>query len=334
MPRNEQQLQELKTQIVRFRKVEKERIIKRQEWGVITLEDARSDIERIYSIIDYLSVLPIEPLPVDAINPISASIKGINDLLEQIDKFSIDSSGNPSQQKNSFITNIQSQADSLYKNASQWIPFLAYQKGDVAENIEALTSAVKKAETISDQAATHIQSKEREIEDIIAKAREAAASAGAAIFTSDFRNESVRLKDNAVAWLWVTGILSILTVLAAGAFWYFSKAGLDAGLIWQQVSTKVVLLGVLVTATVWCGKIYRALMHQAAIYQHRALSIQTLQAFVAAVKEPEIKDTVVLEAARAIFGTASTGYIDAAKDQSDGTVKILEIAKNIMPKNS
>jgi len=71
-------------------------------------------------------------------------------------------------------------------------------------------------------------------------------------------------------------------------------------------------------------------MHQSAINKHRALSIQTLQAFVAAAADPTIKDAVVLEAARSVFGNTSTGYIDDNKS-SDGDIKIFEVAKNILP---
>lgn len=333
MAKNTQQLEELKKQIDQFFSFDKEKLIARPEWGTITLEEVRSDFDRIYSIVNYLKVLPLDLLTVNAINSIRNEIQSINNIFDSINKFSIESGTPPAQQKSQFITQVQNQADALYANTSPWIPFLAYQKGDVSRNIEALTSSVKEAQTLVDSAKTHIDQKGKEIDDIIIKAREASASAGAAVFTQDFKTESGRLKDKAQVWLKVTGGLAFFTILASGLLWFFTEAGLDQGQVWQKITTKIVVLGVLVTATIWCGKIYRALMHQAAVYQHRALSIQTLQAFSSAVKDVQIKDAVVLEAARSIFGATATGYIDSSKDGSDGAIKILEVAKNVLPKS-
>ncbi len=332
MARNLQELNELKKQIDQFLSFDKEKLIVRPEWGTITLEEVRTDFDRIYSIINYLKVLPLELLTVNALNSIRNEIQQINNVFNNINKFSIES-GSPAQQKNQFISQIQNQADSLYANASPWIPFLAYQKGDVARNIETLTSSVKEAQTLVDEAKNNIDQKGKEIDDIIIKAREASASAGAAVFTQDFKTEASNLRKSAKMWLKVTGYLAIATIVAAALLWYFTEAGLDKGQIWQKITTKIVVLGILVTATIWCGKIYRALMHQAAVYQHRALSIQTLQAFSAAAKDIQIKDAVVLEAAKSVFGITTTGYIDSSRDGCDGTLKILEVAKNVLPKS-
>lgn len=333
MARNSQQLEGMNKHIDQFLQFDKEKLIARPEWGTITLEDVRTDFDRIYSIVNYLKVLPIELLTVNAITSIANEIQQINKLFDAINKFTIES-GSPAQQRDQFISQIQNQADSLYANASPWIPFLAYQKGDVARNVESLTSSVKEAEQLVDETKTNIERRGKEIDEIIIKAREASASAGAAVFTQDFKKESASLKETAKIWLKVTGLLGFLTLIVAALLWYFTESGLDQGQIWQKITTKVVVLGILVTATVWCGKIYRALMHQSAIYQHRALSIQTLQAFSAAAKDVQIKDAVVLEAAKAVFSTASTGYIESSKDGSEGSIKILEVAKNVMPKTN
>jgi len=208
---------------------------------------------------------------------------------------------------------------------------MAYQKGDVAQNIESLTSSVQKAEKLIDGAKQSISDKENEIQDIIVKAREASAAAGAAVFTKDFENESGVLQEKAKGWLRITGILTIGTLIIALAMWYLTEPGLDKSQLWQKLGTKIAILGVLFSGTFWCGKIYKALMHQASINKHRAMSIQTLQAFSAAVDDVSAKDAVVVEATRAVFGNVSTGYIDNPQS-SDGDVKIFEIAKSLIPK--
>lgn len=330
MARNDTQLQELQNEIKQFIAYDKDKLIKRQEWGTISLEDARSDFDRIYDIVNYLSVLPLENLTINALVAIKDQIKNINALFSSINKFSIES-GNPAEQKNSFISQVQGQADSLYTQASPWIPFLAYQKGDISRNIQSLSAAVKEAEGLITASKESITQKEEEIQSIIVKAREASAAAGAAVFTEDFKRESKNLQIEAIKWLKVTTGLAISTLIVSIVMWYFTEAGLDKGQLWQKLGSKFAILAVLISGTFWCGKIYKALMHQSSINKHRALSIQTLQAFAASAADPGAKDAVVLEATRAVFGNMPTGYIDNGTS-SDGDIKILEIAKNIIPK--
>ena len=332
MPRNEQSLIDLRNELKRFSEFNKDNLIKRTEWGTINFEEATPDFEKIYAIINYLNILPLNLLTINATNSIKTAINNINDLFSQINKFSIESE-NPANQRNQFVNQIQNQTEAIYNQASPWISFLAYQQGDFAKKIEALTHSVQEAEQLTDKAKNNISEKEKEIQEIIIKAREASAAAGAAVFTKDFKKESTDLKTNAKKWLRVTGILGIATLITALLLWYFVEPGLDKSQLWQKLGTKLAVLGVLISGTFWCGKIYKALMHQSTINRHRALSIQTLQAFSAAVEDPSIKDAVVLEATRAVFGNIPTGYIEN-NPSSDGDIKIFEVAKNILPKSS
>lgn len=331
MARNEQPLNELKEQIEKFSAFEKEKLISRTEWGTISFEEARPDFDRIYDIVNYLKVLPLELLTINAINAIKNEIISINNLFNQINQFSIET-GNPAEQRKQFIAQVQSRADALYTQTSPWIPFLAYQKGDVSRNIEILTESIRKADKLISEAKENISKKEKEIQDIIIKAREASAAAGAAVFTEDFKRESNRLKSDAKKWLLASGVLAVITLLVAFFMWLYPEASLDKGQIWQKMGTKLAILAILISATFWCGKIYKALMHQATINNHRALSIQTLQAFSAAVEDRTIKDAVVLEATRAVFGNVPTGYVDSSSSSGDSDIKLFEVAKNIIPK--
>ena len=85
---------------------------------------------------------------------------------------------------------------------------------------------------------------------------------------------------------------------------------------------------VLFTATLWCGKTFKALKHLSTVNRHRALSLQTFQAFSHAASDDPTKDAVLMEATRAIFGSTPTGYLDA-KGGSESDLKIIEIARTL-----
>jgi len=113
--------------------------------------------------------------------------------------------------------------------------------------------------------------------------------------------------------------------------WFWSPTGLDTGQIWQKVASKFIILSILLTASLWCGKIYKALMHQSAVNKHRALSLQTFQAFSAAASDTQTKDAVLIETTPSIFSQCVTGYVDAAS-AADSDARVIEIVKSIFPK--
>lgn len=94
----------------------------------------------------------------------------------------------------------------------------------------------------------------------------------------------------------------------------------------------MVVLAVLLTGTIWCGRNYRALKHLATINNHRAISIRTLQAFSSAAAQTQTKDAVLMEATRAVFGNVPTGFI-GQQTSSDSDLKVIEVARNILPES-
>jgi hypothetical protein len=305
-------------------------LISRPEWGSIKFDGASADFERIYSVLSYLSILPLNYLADSTVIEIKRCINEVKNTFEQIDKFTIEQS-NASQTRTNYVEQLHIKADNFYKIASPWIPFLAYQKGDVTKNIEALTNSVIKAQGLVDDAKTQIKLKVSEIDGIISKAREASASAGAAVFTQDFLEESQRLQNQASSWLKATAAFAFLTLGVAFILWHFTEPGLDQGQLLQKLGTKLVVLILLFTGTLWCGKIYRALMHQAAQHKHRALGLKTFQAFSHAASDNQTKDAVLMETTRSIFSNTQTGYI--GQDSSDSDVKIVEIVRSILAKD-
>lgn len=306
---------------------QKKDLVQRNEWGSITFDKASHDLNRIFSIVGHLKILPIDQLTDQAAAQIKQTLDQVINHLDAIDKFTLEQA-NPPQVRDSLVSGIHQHADQFYTVATQWIPFLAYQKGDVARNIEALTKSVDEAKSIADGAKKDIAEKKKEIDLIIVKTREASASAGAAVFTQDFAREAEKQDTAANRWLKATAALAVLTMISAGLMWYFSEPNLDYGQLTQKFGTKLAILIVLFTATVWCGRTYRALMHQSSMNRHRALSLQTFQAFSSAAADTGTKDAVLLETTRAIFTVGATGYLDGKTGGHDSDIRIIEVAKN------
>lgn len=329
---NEQQVNELLAKIDKALAYQDKDLITRTDWGLITFEEAGQDITRMFTVLAPLKELPLEYLPDQAIDEMVSPLDYVTTTLEGIDAYDI-RQANHNETHDNLITETHASADSLYIQAAPWIPFLAYQKGDVAQNIQALTDSRQEARNILETTGEYCEEKEKEIDDIITTAREASAAAGAAVFTEDFKKEAQELADTGKTWLTATGVFASLTVVVAiaFAFWFQLPSGVDTGGILQRVGSKFVLLGILFGATLWCGRIYRAQMHQSATNKHRGLSIQTVQAFHHSAADPAVKDTVVLEAARAIYANVPTGLVDVGT-QGQGT-RVIEVAKSVISKS-
>ena len=304
-----------------------ENLISRNQWGSITFQNAENDLERIFTILSHLKLLPLEYLTDAAITQINQQLTEVIKHLEAVNDFSLEQS-NPTQVRDSLVDGIHQQADQFYTVATPWIPFLAYQKGDVSKNIEALTKSVQDANKIVDDAKNNIEKKHEEIENIITKAREASAAAGAAVFTQDFLREAANLKASARNWLIAASLLSVVTALTAGAMWYWVEPGLDSSQLLQKFGSKIAILAVLFTATLWCGRNYRALMHQSTTNKHRALGLQTFQAFSSAAADTQTKEAVLFETTKAIFANSPSGYIDTKSGGGDQEIRVIELAKS------
>lgn len=304
----------------------------RASWGSITFEKAADDFKRIFEILAHLSVLPLEYLTDSAISQIQSSVNSTGEVLSRIDKFNIEQQ-TPTGVRDGLVQELHGQADQLYHHASPWVPFLAYQKGDVAKNIESLTSSVANAKTIVDEAKTVIAARQGEIETIITQAREASAAAGAAVFTHDFKNEAKDLAERASKWLKLTAFLAVVTLGTALLMWLLPPNGADVPALIQRFGGKLAVLVVLFTATLWCAKTHNALMHLSTVNRHRALSLQTFQAFSHAASDDSTKNAVLMEATRAVFGSVPTGFLDAKAGSSDGDLKIVEVAKTLGTKS-
>lgn len=327
---SEEAISELKKRLDRIGAIDRKTLIHRQKWGEINFQDCQLHFDRTFSLVDQLGILPVELLPDQTVNPIKNAAEEVAKALEALDKFSIQSSGSVNTERQNLANQLRGASDSFFAQTASWLPYLAYQRGDVDRNIQNLTKSVQQAEGIVIEANRRIEARELEMETIISKAREASAAAGAAVFTKDFERTAAAHEDSAKRWLGITLAATVLTLGMAMFMWFWTEAGLDQGQLFQKLSTKLVALAVLLSATIWCGRNYKALMHLATVNRHRAMSIQTLQAFSAAAADPQTKDAVLLEATRAVFGSTPTGYIDPGGGDSD--VKIVEVARSILPR--
>jgi hypothetical protein len=311
----------------------KEMITRREEWGPISFVAAEKEIKTTFKLANDLLNLPLEYLSDQTADEISTSLANLLPQLKEIDSFTI-AAGDPSNRCKGIVDQIHHRVNIIYSSVAIWIPYLAYQRGDVSENIAKLASILEEARQKADLGIAQIEAKNKEVASVLVKVREVAAEAGAAVFTEDFQREADANRVN--SWWWLSGTIILgLSALGIAIFAYYDDYSqyTTALSLWPKLACRFLLLSLCFTAAMWCGRIYMATRHLSILNRHRALSLKTFQAFSAAASDSHTKDAVLLETTHSIFGNVSTGLIgDSCNSESEPN--IIQIAGKVLEQTS
>lgn len=308
-----------------FKSLDKRLLISRTQWGSIDFSDAASDVDNVFEIADLLRDLPLERLPANAIQQITQALEDVLVWVRKMDAFTLQTS-NPSNERNDVVNNLAVQQQNLYVQTHNWIPFLAYLKGDIPAQLGRITASAGQAEKIKADFEVYAAAQRTEIDSTVKATREAAAEAGVGSFTEDFLKEALQREEDAGKWLTRSSWGAAISVVAAIGFMFLHPPQ-DSYLVIQYATSKVVILALLIGVTAWCAGNYKANKHQATVSRFKAHALKTFQAFVQASDNEAVKDSVLLETTRSIFTHAQSGYL-SNESTNDGTPRVLEIIKN------
>jgi hypothetical protein len=168
--------------------------------------------------------------------------------------------------------------------------------------------------------------------ETIEKLQAAAASTGVARYRGIFDEESKTHDKNAGPWLRATVAVALITAAIAVGLSAIGLApewlGITPVNALQLSLTKVILVGLGISAAVWCGSNYRALRHLSVVDKHRANALATYEIFAAATSDPQERGLILTQSAQAIFGHVATGYLGKDAGHVESQPQILQIARD------
>lgn len=142
-------------------------------------------------------------------------------------------------------------------------------------------------------------------------------------------------------WLWATGLILFAT-LGSVALWFWSAANqipesilnsapdISRFYLIQRIASKIAFASILVTALIWCGRVYKSNKHNAVLNRHRQHALETFQTFVEAQTDPRTREAILLQSTACIFAHQSPGFVDGESDRATlPSTQILEIIKDI-----
>ena len=307
-------------------------LIHRTDWGEINFEDAEIDVSSVLHMAQDLVSLPVERLPDSVLVQGREASDSLARQLEQLDRFSLKAAGDINQRRNDVVRNIHNEADRFSREVGLWIPLLAYHRGDAEENIKKLNAAIASAEEKGSEFLRKLSDKDAEASKLIADIQSASAEAGVSVFTKDFSDESEKNDAAATKWLIASIILAFFTLGTLIVFYRQSLVlpeKVDLAHILPVFGCRILIVSVLFTATLWCGRMYKAMRNQALQNRHRALGLKTFRAFADATSDPQTRDAVLRETTHSIFNSTPTGLI-ADSSSNDVDPSIVQIAGGML----
>lgn len=170
-----------------------------------------------------------------------------------------------------------------------------------------------------------------EIAAILEKVRAAPSQVTARTFASVFEGRAKTHEDASRQFLFAAGGLAGLLFLLLG--WVLLKEVMkipaDAYHV-TEIATRAVMVSVLVAATLFCARQYRAHKHLAVTNLHRADVLVTYDMILASTDDKDARTALLREAATCIFQPGSTGLLNQKDDV--GHQQVFELLRDAVLK--
>ena len=281
---------------------------------------------------------------------LQALVNVTNELIRCIGEFrnfSPTQQPNATQRRDGLVIQFRSAFDQAF-DVFAGVLAISQRQGMEQYEAEAKAAAERLKAFIDEQHTsfdTYRKSAEKEINETLGKAKQAAQEVGIVQHSTFFKLEANGHKKMARCWLGVTVLLAAATVYAAWVnydrtFALLEKASATTEssatqspsqgttpLTIQLAIAKLIGFSILFSAVLWSGRIYRAHRHNYVINQHRQNALSTFEAFAKATDDSPTKNAVLLQATQCIFGPQSTGYLSQERE-TEGYPQILEIVRS------
>jgi hypothetical protein len=299
----------------------------RRDWGDITFESLEPDFRMMQDLLRRAVSLDLESVPqqvaaagLHALADLHTAVSQINDLtLRQL----AESRQSPLEAREQAANAFRSAYSAfLVQNAPVFSFALATTvRQQLAGASEALTKTQLRLTTAVEEAEASAVRVTAIAESVSADAQKAGVSRQAV----HFEREATKHEKTAKRWLfavWATAARTIVLAvgnLAIGMWprWAALTMPINTTAAAQLIVSKVVFFSILVSAVLWCGRMYRSHNHNAVVNRHRQNALSSFLTFVDSTDDPAVRHTVLVQATQAIFAPQHSGF---STTESDPTV--------------
>lgn len=320
--------EQIKTKLQQFLTITVDQLTREPELGnQLSFKKGESLFIKIIELFKKVNSVELVDVPHNALNAFNGQLDHAISIFNQIKAFN-PATGNPGNQRDSLISQLENQFDTYYTTALPILTTGLLNTNDLSIERTKLNEALKELEKEKEKAKQDSEKYLNEIKDVLTKARQAAVEVGVAQHNMIFKEEAEEHKKLSENWLkWTIGVLIAITLVGVGLL-FIKPTDEGTHFLIHFTVTKIVILTVMFYALAICTRNYKAHKHNSILNKHRQNALNTFETFSkAAGTDTQTKNAVLLEATHTIFSNQQTGYINT-DGESDSPNKIIEIIKN------
>jgi hypothetical protein len=311
-----------------YQRVDPESIL-RADLGVeFNFAELEPTLLEVYAFLKRLSELPLETLGPNLASYAIDQLETLRGRYQEIQQFSAKGAGrggNPERVRADAIAGFKGQWTVVMTALAPIAGYLAAYR--INEEPERIAIASRDAEKVT----SRIRDMESEVNTVLEAVRKASAEVSVAKHAQHFSEEAKRHGDAASKWLTFVGLAGAATILLAGFQWWLvwtKHPVLSNAQSAQLIFSKALVFSVAISATVWCGRVYRALRHNEIVNRHRANALSSFEALAEGTDDAATKNAVLMQATNSIFGMQPSGF-SANDAESAGPSQLVELIRTL-----
>ena len=331
-------LEKLKSILSYFANLDSQHVCARSGLGPqLNFQGWLDDVNAVKTASERLQSILSEDLPSFVINLLLGKAIPIHGLLKEMEKFSVTEKAATADDRYGKLTDQLRSHFSRYA-AEFWTSLPLAQSYSTSRGFaDTLSAAKADIEMVKDAA----DGKFEELEKLVSAAAEIAGKQAVGAHAKIFKETSDEHLKKATKWF--CGMIGVgvgsftLTILLfvwnpfAGTSPgsgppQLSETGIDIAQI-QATIARVICVSISYFFLIWCNSNYRAQRHLSVVNKHRSDALLTFEIFAAQASD-EVKQQVVLEATRCIFGPSVSGYLGPGENTQS---PIAEIVRPFLP---
>ncbi len=334
----DQERQELIDAIEALSKLKPSDYVRTDELGLkMDFQDALSRLEDIRSLFLKLAESDLRLAADRQANHLLSATRNLKHTITQISEFDVTAPDAVGQRDN-----LLTEVSRLYLDALQASgPIIALSfawsgGGDLAEMRREARERNAEMNAMMEKASAQLAARMAQADSVVDTLRDRAAEGGVveyAVLFETAANDFAVDKDN---WLKRArevaiggGALALINVAAVVVAIYKNWLD-DPGAAIQVAVAKLVLFSFVYYVLVWLVRMYRAAAHNEVVNRHRCRAMRSFEKFVAATKDEQTKQAVLLRATESIFVHQSSGLTPEPRRET-GASQWLEIVRGVSP---
>ena len=304
----------LSTVLTQLSQLSADKLTKEEELGTkLSFAGGVPFFDRLLKLYRDLAACSLDGLSHTALSQLRSQAEQAQAFFNQILTFD-PTKGNAASSRDALINQIRDNYDQHFQIVE---PHLAYaiRKGTDFEALERearqAVAAIRKA--AADQKA-QADATQAQVASVLEAVRTAAAEIGVSQHAINFKDQSDEHLKDSKTWLWRTGGLAVLAMVAMYALFIYplhpETSFTNSAQTIYAVASRLLVFSVIYFALLWAARNYMAHRHNYIVNKHRQNALSTFETFVkAGGSDQDVKNAILLQAAQSIFTAQPSGYL-------------------------